>query len=121
MAHSAMHFGVGLAIGAAAGLPMLRRALKDKTSLESAKWLATTYAIGGLAVLPSLLGLLGVPEAITSAWFMNIFLLHPVIDHLKSGGKLIGETLIVSCFFSQYAIMLFLLFRIKKRKASISV
>ncbi len=111
MAHSAMHFGIGLAVGAASGLPFLKAALKEEVSRNSATWLAISYVLGAIAVLPSFLGLIGVPESITSSWYMNVFLLHPIIDRLKSGGKLIGETLVVSCFLFQYFIMLVLLRR----------
>lgn len=116
MAHSAMHFGAGLATGTVACLPFLKEALKTDTSRNAGYWLAAAYGLGCFAVVPSLLGLLGVPESITSAWFMNIFLFHPIIDYLKSGGKLIGETLIVSCFLFQYSIMLLLLWQTKKRR-----
>ena len=111
MAHSSMHFGLGLAAGAAASLPLLREALKNETALNSGQWLIASYAVGTAAVVPSFLSLLGVPESITSAWYMNIFLFHPLIDQLKSGGYLIGETLIVSCFLFQYVTMIFLFWR----------
>ncbi len=109
-----MHFGIGLAAGAASGLPFLKAALKEDASRNAAIWLAMSYVLGAAAVFPSLLGLMGVPESVTSAWFMNIFLFHPIIDRVKTGGKLIGETLVVSCFLLQYLMMLILLRRIRK-------
>jgi hypothetical protein len=111
-----MHFGLGLAAGAASGLPFLRAALKEEASRNSRIWLMISYLLGAVAVFPSFLGVLGVPETITSGWYMNIFLLHPIMDQLKSGGKLIGETLIVSCFLFQYLMMLMLLLRTKRRQ-----
>lgn len=104
-----MHFGIGMVLGTTAGLPFLLHGGKQKASASSAKWLITAYITALAAVFPSLLGFLGVPESITGSWPMNLFLLHPFIDHLKSGGKLIGEVLVVSCFCLQYAIMMFLL------------
>jgi hypothetical protein len=116
MAHSAMHFGLGLAIGASAGLPLIRDAIKKNTSRNTRKWLLVSYVTGAIAVFPSFLGLLGVPESVTSAWFMNIFLFSPLIDRMKSGGKLIAETLIVSSFLFQYSILMFLLWRTKRKQ-----
>lgn len=114
MAHSAMHFGLGAVAGAVAGLPLLRGALRKDTAKHAAIWILTSYGVGALAVIPSLLSFLGVPEGATSYWTMNVFVLHPLIDQLKSGGKLIGEVLIVSCFFFQYVIMMFLLWRTRR-------
>ncbi len=116
MAHSAMHFGLGALAGASAGLPLLRRALRKDTAKYSAIWVLLTYGVGAFAVIPSLLSLLGVPEPATAYWTMNLFLFHPLIDRVKSGGKLIGEMLIVSCFLFQYAIMMILLWRTRKQK-----
>ena len=111
MADSAMHFGIGLAAGAVSGVPFLRAAFREEMSRNSATWLSISYAVGAAAVIPSLLGILGVPESVTSGWYMNVFLFHPIIDQLKSGGALVGETLVVSCFLFQYLMMLLLLRR----------
>lgn len=116
MAHSAMHFGIGLAAGTASGLPFLRAAMKEETSRNSRIWLTISYLLGAIAVVPSFLGTIGIPESITSGWYMNVFLLHPLIDHLKSGGKLVGETLIVTCFLFQYFMMLVLLRRAMRKR-----
>lgn len=117
MAHSAMHFGLGLAAGASAGLPLVRDAIRRSPSVNAGKWLLVSYVSGAIAVFPSLLGYIGVPESITAAWYMNIFLFSPIIDQLKSGGKLIGETLVVSGFIFQYSILMILLWKTEKRRA----
>lgn len=110
-----MHFGIGLTSGAAAGLPFIYRALRRRmpSSMAARQWLIISYATAIAAVFPSLLDNIGIPETITSAWPMNIFLLHPLIN-LKQGGKLIGETLIVACFFCQYSILMLLLRRSRR-------
>lgn len=115
MAHSAMHFGIGLTSGALAGLPLVFKAVRRRMppAGAAAKWLIASYAAAVIAVIPSILDNLGVPANITSSWPMNIFLLHPVIN-LKKGGKLIGEVLIVACFFFQYLILMILLWRSRK-------
>ena len=120
MAHSAMHFGIGLAVGAASGLPFLWTALKEQAARNSGVWLTISYVLGAIAVFPSFLGMIGVPESVTSAWYMNIFLFHPLMDRLKPGGKLIGETLVVTCFLFQYSMMLLLLHRAGKKKSELN-
>ena len=116
MAHSAMHFGLGLVAGASAGLPLIRDAMRRSPSLNAVQWLIFSYVAGAIAVFPSLLGYIGVPESVTTAWYMNIFFFAPLIDQLKSGGKLIGETLLVSGFIFQYSILMILLWQTKKRQ-----
>lgn len=115
MAHSAMHFGIGLTAGALAGLPLIYKTLRRRipSSIAVRRWLIISYSAAIVAVFPSLLDNIGIPENITSAWPMNIFLLHPLIS-LKQGGKLIGETLIVVCFFFQYFILMLLLWRSRR-------
>lgn len=115
MAHSAMHFGIGLTSGALAGIPLIYRALHRKLSSASAarQWLLISYAAGIAAVFPALLNRIGIPETITSSWPMNIFFLYPFIN-LRPGGALIGEMLIVTCFLFQYFMLMILLWHSRR-------
>lgn len=108
MAHSTLHFTLGMALGTSM---LVRSVLPGFTSArESAalfgKWLIVSYALGFLAIVPNLLRSIGVPEIICGGWWMNIFLFHPLVDKVKTGGMLIGEVGIISCFVLQYALLL---------------
>jgi hypothetical protein len=45
---------------------------------------------------------------------MNLFLFHPWIDRVKSGGMLIGELGMVLCFTAQYTFLLLALKRTRR-------
>ena len=105
MAHSALHFSLGMAVGtAAAWRPMLRaRRTGSRLSPVYGRWLLLCYGLGVYAIIPSLLRRLGVPESVCSAWWMNVFLLHPLLTRLKPGGDILGPAVLLLCIAAQYA------------------
>ena len=94
MAHSALHFTVGAALGTAWHGPGLLRAWRAGKPLAGRfrRWLMLSYALGAFAVVPSLLGWIGVPKAVCRHWLMNVFLLHPLIARLVPTKILVGES-----------------------------
>ena len=108
MAHSTMHFAIGLAVGTAALLPSVVKAARrgDKLAPPFARWIGIALALAMFAVVPNLLRSSGVPDAICSGWWMNVFLFHPLADRLKQGGMLIGELGIALILTFQYVLLL---------------
>jgi hypothetical protein len=117
MAQSTFHFAVGMAVGSAWAIPELRRRWASGQTVARAcgRWIVLSLAVGTYATLPSLLRYARVPESIVGAWWMNLFLLHPLIDRLKSGGVFIGEAAVAACFGAQYALMLLAIRRASAR------
>ena len=113
MAHSALHFSLGMVLGSAATLPAVARAWWHRTRLSHpiGRWLLISYATGVYAMIPSLLGWLGVPDAICRSPWMNIFLLHPLLTHLRGGGMIPAGFALVFCFILPYTLILAALLR----------
>jgi hypothetical protein len=108
MAHSVFHLAVGVAAGGALLAPHVAGAWLRGRPLASpvARLLVVSYALGVLAVVPNLLARLGVaPTALDAPW-MNVFVLHPLIDTWERGGLLIGELAIAAMFIGHYALIL---------------
>ena len=108
MAHSTMHFAVGLAVGTALLIPAVLKKIRDceKTSAATGKLLAVSYTLAFTAIIPNLLRHSGIPDTFCSGWWMNLFFFNPLLDKLKSGGMLIGEVLILLFFCIHYAIII---------------
>lgn len=108
MAHSALHFSLGMAVATAATAPPLRRAWRagERVAGKLRTWLVACYACGLYAIIPSLLGRVGVPERICRSGWMNVFLLHPALTRLKPGGTVIGPAVLLACIVMQYACLL---------------
>jgi hypothetical protein len=117
MAHSTFHFSLGLAVGMLALLPGLlgRMKRKERLSPAVARWLFVAYSIGMFAIVPNLLRRVGIPDAVCTGWWMNIFLFHPLIDRVKDGGVLIAEVMVLGCFGLQYLLILVMLKRRLRR------
>ena len=108
MAHTALHFSLGMAIGSATLLPAVAKAWRAGRPVAGAvgRWLAGAYALGVYAVVPSLLGWVGLPPALCSGWWMNVFLLHPLINRFARGGMIAAGAAIIVCFALPYAVLL---------------
>jgi len=111
MSHAAIHVALGLIAGALLTLPRLARAWVRKRPLARAcgRWLVLSYALGVYALIPSILGRLGVPPAVCQSEWMNLFLLHPWIRQMGPGGKAVGAAVIGTVFAAQYGLLLLLL------------
>ena len=121
MAHSTMHFAVGLAAGTCILLPQVLAKIKagEKTCKAIEKLLTCAYILAGFSVIPNILRHSGFPDSFCSGWWMNIFLLNPLLDKLKPGGMLIGEILIVLFFVLHYSIIIAALLRNRSRSVKI--
>ena len=107
MADSILHFAVGMTLGTALALWPVARVWKSGVRLaEPFAWLLLlSYSLGLWAVVPNLLGRLGCPQGFCSGWWMNIFVLHPIIDAAHPGGMLAGALLTLACFGLQYCLL----------------
>lgn len=108
MAHTALHFSAGLALGMAVTLPAVVRALRrpaDRRALAASctRWVAVSWMLGTLACIPNFMRYAGLPEWFCGGWWMNAFLFHPLIDRLVHGGTLIGGAVLVAGLSGQYA------------------
>jgi len=123
MTHVSMHIGVGVMTGTIVLLPRLLAHVFTGTRMSraAASWIIWSYAIGLYASLPTLLGRLGLPATVTGGWWMNVFLFHPLISQVKSGGLLVGETLLAGAFAFQYFALLALLHRTGQPKTAESL
>jgi hypothetical protein len=117
MAHSSLHFALGMAAGAAASArPLLRAWLRDEpVSGPFRRWFLTSLAGGTFAVFPSILGRLGVPPPVCESPLMNVFLLHHWIDRVKPGATTMGPILLGAAFAAQYALLVLAVFRAGRR------
>jgi len=108
VAHSAIHFAVGMAVGSAVAARPLARAWFSGGAIAGrlAQWLALSYALGLYAVVPALLRRAGVPAWVCEGWWMNVFLLHPLITALMAGGSVVGPTVLGMSIASQYTVLL---------------
>ena len=109
MAHSALHFSVGFAVGTAILLVAGRRRVRSgekKHAMFLGGLILVSYFLGVVAVIPNIFRAMGAPEHLCSGWWMNIFFFHPLIDKIKEGGMFIGSCLIAVMFFIQYAVLL---------------
>lgn len=108
MAQSTLHFAAGMAIGTAAALPSLAAAWRNGRPLAAPflRWFLCAYGIGAFAIVPNLLRRWGCsPERCESVW-MNLFLLHPLIDRAIDRHILIGELAVTGLFCAQYGLLL---------------
>ncbi len=122
-AHVYLHFAAGMAVGALLGFkPLLTRwYLRRSLHPGFAVWIVTTYAAGGFSLIPSLLRLLGAPEAFCRGWWMNAFVFHPLLDRLRPGaGMLVGQTVIVGILATQYILLLMALAAARKPAAKLA-
>jgi hypothetical protein len=116
MAHSAIHFSIGMIAGSIATFPPIIKVWLGQAALTKkiSRWLLISYVTGIYAIIPSLLGWLGLPNNFCNGWWMNIFLFHPLINKLGTTGRLIPATIAVFlCFIIPYTVLLAALYRAK--------
>ncbi|MFC1452492.1 hypothetical protein ACFLSJ_04010 [Verrucomicrobiota bacterium] len=118
MAHSTLHFSVGMIAGSAVAFHVLARAWRAGRGLARAfaAWLLVSYALGVFAVVPGLLRRLGVPDSICDGWWMNVFLFYPLINRVKPGAMTSGPIALAACFGAQYVILLAALRKLMRAK-----
>lgn len=116
MADATLHFAAGLAVGMALQSPGIRRAWSNGPSLAPAmvRGIALSWGLGFWAIIPSLLHHAGFPETFTGGWWMNLFMLHPLINRWGPHATIIGGAALVGCFAFQYAAILGALLNVRK-------
>lgn len=117
MAHSALHFSLGMLIGSAIALPAVARAWRAGGAMARGigRWLLISYALGVFAIVPSLLRWCGVPAHVTGSRWMNLFLLHPLLTRCRPGGTIPAGVAIVLCFAAPYGLLLAAIWRATRR------
>lgn len=117
MANAAFHFATGMTAGMAVLTPMLGRYWRTGHRLASAvtRWLLISWGAGVWAITPSLLRYAGLPETCSDSGWMNLFILHPLINQRGPHATLVGAALLVGVFIIQYTVILAAVFRARQR------
>lgn len=115
MAHTTLHFSLGMAVGMGFGLPGLLRAwrLRSPLSATYAHRFALAVGLGILAIAPALLRRLGLPD---DRWWANIFFAYEFLNRVKPGGQTLGPLVLAFLFAMQYAILLAALLRARRMR-----
>jgi len=118
VAHSALHFSFGMIVAAAFSLPpLLRRWRRNGTLARHFRsWLLFSYGLGIYATVPGILRRLGIPDAVCDGWWMNLFLLYPLINIVKPGAMTMGPLVLGFCFAAQYSLLFMAVRRLTRRK-----
>ena len=108
MAHSALHFSFGMAVGSIFTIPALLKAWLRKTRLspQFSRWFIASYAAGVYAIVPGILRRLGAPDSFCDGWWMNLFLFYPWMNDLKPGAETMGPLVLGTCMGGQYLLLL---------------
>ncbi len=116
MAHAALHFAAGMAVGMAVQGPLLRRTWNRGRELAPAilRWLCLSWLLGTWGIIPSLLHYAGLPDAFCNGWWMNLFLFHPLINRWGPHATIIGAVALVGSFVFQYALILAAILKTRK-------
>ena len=118
MTASTAHFALGMAVGSAVAVPLLWRQWQKRGRLSAAlgRWLLWSYGLGLYAVVPGILLRCGLPGTFCRGAWMNVFLLHPLLDRTGAGGMYKGAALIGALFAAQYFLILLAIRRCPARK-----
>lgn len=117
MAHAALHFAAGMTAGMILMAPRLRRAWQQRAQLYPAVrwWLLAAWGLGVTATIPSLLKYAGAPEAFCSGWWMNLFLLHPLINRMLPQNLILASFTFGGLIAFQYLVILASILRLRNR------
>jgi len=117
MAHSTLHFSLGWLVGTAASAPAFCRAWMANYRLSPffRRWFLRSYLIGIYAVIPGILRRMGVPDAICDGWWMNVFVLYPLVNRWKHGAVTLGPLVLGACLGAQYVILVAAVWRARRR------
>ena len=118
MAHAALHFAAGMTAGMILLAPGLKQAWQKRTLLYTATkwWVLAAWGLGFVAIIPSLLKFAGLPEPFCSGWWMNLFLLHPLLNRFLPQNLILASFIFGSLIAFQYGVILAAIFRLKRKK-----
>lgn len=107
MAPTMLQLAIGVAAGTALQAPRLAAAWRAGRPLARpiARWMAGAWALGAFAIVPSIFRWAGVPAPFCEGWWMNIFLLNPLVGAMKTGDALLGEAALAALFALQYGVL----------------
>ncbi len=109
MAHSGLHFAIGMAAGMAAAAGPLATAWRARRPLAPAArlWLLASWGLGLWAIVPGLARYAGVPDAVCDGWWMNVFVFYPTLNAaLPWKGVPMAAAALLACFAVQYGVVL---------------
>lgn len=109
MAHSGLHFAVGMAAGMAVAAGPMVRAWRARAAVAPAarRWLVCSWAVGLWAIIPGLARYAGVPDPICDGVWMNAFVLYPALNALLPWkGVPVAAVALLGCFLLQYGVLL---------------
>ncbi len=121
MAHAALHFAAGMTVGMLLLAPRLKRAWHERRQLYCAVkwWLLAAWGLGLTAIVPSLLRYAGLPESFCAGWWMNLFLLHPLINLLLPQNLILASLLFSGLIALQYLVILAAILRLPSRDSTL--
>ncbi|MEI7879460.1 MAG: hypothetical protein WCI95_01175 [bacterium] len=116
MAHAALHFAAGMTAGMVLLAPRLRSAWQQRTHIYDAVkwWILASWGLGFTAIVPSLLRYAGLPESFCSGWWMNLFLLHPLLNRFLPQNLILASFVFGGLIALQYGVILAAILKIKK-------
>jgi hypothetical protein len=116
MAHAALHFALGMTVGMALTTPRLHRVWQAGKGIAPAtlRWVGLSWALGTWAIVPSLLRHAGIPELFCRGWWMNVFLLHPLVNAALPQSTIAGSATFVGVFTLQYLVILRAIARVRR-------
>jgi len=118
MAHSALHFTLGLAVGGAVALRPVVRAWRAGGRVAPAlrRWMLVSYAVGAAAIVPALLRWAGVPAQACDGPWMNVFVGYPWLNRLlPREGMPYAAVALAASFAVQYGLILLAILRQTRR------
>ncbi|MEI6564067.1 MAG: hypothetical protein WCO42_07160 [bacterium] len=118
MAHTALHFAAGMSVGMLLLTPRLINAWQTRLKLfDSVKnWLIGSWGLGFYAIIPSLLRHTCLPDGFCSGWWMNVFLLHPLINRYFHQHLILADFIFPGWIALQYLVILSAIIRLRNRQ-----
>lgn len=115
MAHAALHFAAGMTVGMVLLAPRLKQAWETRTQVYPTVkwWILAAWGLGFFAIIPSLLRYAGLPESFCSGWWMNGFLLHPLVNRLLPQNLILASFVFGGLIALQYLVILAAILRLK--------
>ena len=107
MAHSTLHFSLGWMAGTLVSIPSWFRMRRTGEALSRwfKKWFFWSFALGLFATAPGIFRWFGAPDAFCDGWWMNIFVIYPILNDIKPGGITLGPLLLGACLGAQYLLL----------------
>jgi len=118
MAHAALHFSAGMVAGMVLLAPRLKQAWQTRSQLYAAVkwWILAAWGLGFVAIVPSMLKFAGLPAPFCSGWWMNLFLLHPLLNYFLPQNLIVTSFIFGGLITFQYSVILAAILRYSSAK-----